>query len=205
MRHGHRPVGAAGDDVVEVAPALVVGRRVVEPAVRAAALGPRPGAPGDRLGDGQQVVELEHEVPARVVDPVADRPDGAPALAERRQLRRAPRRGRPPRGRSRPGAASCPGGRGRWRTGPRRSVRSSGAASSVDRRPDLDRVEIRLRRRRPRVRPPRHRSAPRRPAGPTASCHRAGSRRASRRRPRPRRTARRPSSPRSRRRPGSRP
>ena len=42
---------------------------MVDPAVGAAALGPLPGAAGDRLGDDQQVPQLEDEVPARVVGP----------------------------------------------------------------------------------------------------------------------------------------
>ena len=52
----------------------------------AAALGPLAGAAGDRLGDGQQVVELEDEVPARVERPPAGRPDGRPAPAQLGQL-----------------------------------------------------------------------------------------------------------------------
>src|SRR6476646_11967937 len=39
---------------------------MVEPAVRAAALLAGEGAPGDRLGDLDEVPDLEHEVPARV-------------------------------------------------------------------------------------------------------------------------------------------
>ena len=69
---------------------------IVEAAVGAAALGPLAGAAGDRLGHGQQVAELEDEVPARVVGPPAGGPDRRQPRAELGQLAGSPRRGRPP-------------------------------------------------------------------------------------------------------------
>ena len=86
----HRPVGVPGDHAVEAVPARLVGRRVVEPAVGAAALGPLAGAAGDRLGHDQQVVQLEDEVPAGIEDPTAGHLDGGEAADAGRPARRGP-------------------------------------------------------------------------------------------------------------------
>src|SRR5438093_2294790 len=86
--HLHRAVGSAPDDAVAPAPAGLVGLGMVDPAVGAAALGPLQGTARDRLGDDEQVAQLEDEIPARVECPPAADADGRPARLEPRQLGR---------------------------------------------------------------------------------------------------------------------
>ena len=76
----------------------------------------------------EQVAQLEDEVPARVEHAAAvDARRSASARAQLGQLGRSPRRGPPRPGRCRRGAASPPGGRAGWRTGPRPSARARAA------------------------------------------------------------------------------
>ena len=69
------PSAPLADDHVDLgeAPALLLGIVVAE--LAAAALLAQQAGPGDRLGDGQQVVQVEGGVPAGVVLAVADRAD----------------------------------------------------------------------------------------------------------------------------------
>ena len=199
------PSRARDTMLLRVAPVLVVGSRVVQPAVRAAALGPLSGAAGDRLGDGQQGAQLEDEVPARVVRPPAVDLDVRRPDAQLRQALERLDAGRPRSGRSRRAAASCPAGRAGSRTGPRpRSARAARRARA--RRPrsgsGRDRASSPAR---PRARPTPSRSVPRTPAGPRASCRPAGWLHACRRRPHRRRRGPGRSSRRYPARPGSRP
>ena len=142
-------------------------------------------APGDGLGDDQQVAQLEHEVPAGVERRARRQPRrAASARLSSRELGRSPPGGPPRRGRSRPATASSSWRSSRTGRGPRPSPleRRRELARRVA---DLDGVDVR-RPSAPRHTPPPRAGALRRTrAGPTASCRRVGSPRACRRRTSP--------------------